>query len=105
MPLESGNSQKVISHNIKEMQEHGHPHEQAVAAALHNAKDYGVSGVDAVLNWAAGNHIMSPTESHSVSGETEVIDPKTNSMPGVSGVDSFAEEAARHLRKPVTPRR
>jgi nitrate/TMAO reductase-like tetraheme cytochrome c subunit len=37
MPLESGKSKKVISHNIEEMQEAGHPHDQSVAAALHNA--------------------------------------------------------------------
>lgn len=37
MPLKSGRSHKVIAQNIKEMIESGHPHEQAVAAALHNA--------------------------------------------------------------------
>ena len=104
MPLEPGSSQEVISHNIKEMQNHGHSHEQSVAAALHNAKDYGVSGVDAVLNWAAGNHVMSPTESYSVKGETEVIDPKRNAAPGVSGVDSFEREAAKHHRQNVIKR-
>jgi len=39
MPLENGSSKQVISHNIEEMQNSGHPHNQAVAAALHNAKD------------------------------------------------------------------
>ncbi len=37
MPLEKGSSQKVISHNIEEMQKAGHPHKQAVAAALREA--------------------------------------------------------------------
>lgn len=37
MPLLPGKSEKVIGHNIKEMQAAGHPHDQAVAAALHNA--------------------------------------------------------------------
>jgi hypothetical protein len=112
MPLAKGTSKEVIFKNIEEMRKHGHSHEQSVAAALHTAHpqggkstDAGVSGVDGVLNWAAGNHLMSPTESYSVKGETEVIDPKQNSMPGVSGVDSFEKEAAQHLRKPVIPRR
>jgi hypothetical protein len=30
----------VIAQNIREMQSSGHPHDQAVAAALHNAYDY-----------------------------------------------------------------
>ena len=37
MPLKSGSSKKVISKNIQEMEASGHPHNVAVAAALHNA--------------------------------------------------------------------
>lgn len=37
MPLEKGNSRAVIGRNIHEMQNSGHPHAQAVAAALHTA--------------------------------------------------------------------
>jgi hypothetical protein len=37
MPLLKG--EKNIGHNIKEMEEHGHPHKQAVAAALSTAYD------------------------------------------------------------------
>lgn len=37
MPLKPGTSKAVIASNIKEMQASGHPHDQAVAAALHNA--------------------------------------------------------------------
>jgi hypothetical protein len=40
LPLKPGSSQAVISHNIREMVEHGHPQKQAVAAALSTAKDY-----------------------------------------------------------------
>jgi hypothetical protein len=38
MPLESGSSREVVSRNIKEMVESGHPQRQAVAASLENAR-------------------------------------------------------------------
>lgn len=37
MPLLPGKDPSIISHNIHEMVKAGHPHDQAVAAALHNA--------------------------------------------------------------------
>lgn len=37
MPLLSGSSQEVISHNIAEMIKAGHPKDQAVAAAMDKA--------------------------------------------------------------------
>ncbi len=37
MPLLPGKSPSTISNNIREMIKAGHPHDQAVAAALHNA--------------------------------------------------------------------
>src|SRR5215472_14093989 len=39
MPLHSGSSQATISKNISEMVEHGHPQEQAVAAALRKSRE------------------------------------------------------------------
>ena len=41
MPLHKGKSQKVIGENISEMQESGHPHDQAVAASLNEARESG----------------------------------------------------------------
>jgi hypothetical protein len=41
MPLAKGKSQKTIGHNIEEMEKSGHPHDQAVAAALHTAHPEG----------------------------------------------------------------
>jgi len=38
MPLEKGKSERVISTNIKEMINSGHPRQQAIAAAMHIAK-------------------------------------------------------------------
>lgn len=37
MPLKKGDSNKVVSHNIKELIEAGHPHDQAVAIAMREA--------------------------------------------------------------------
>ena len=40
MPLIKSGSRKAISTNIREMIAAGHPHDQAVAAALHTADKY-----------------------------------------------------------------
>lgn len=37
MPLKPGSDPKTVSKNIKEMEKAGHPHNQAVAAALNKA--------------------------------------------------------------------
>jgi hypothetical protein len=39
VPLSKGTSKKTVSKNIKEMQDAGHPHDQAVAAALRQQRE------------------------------------------------------------------
>lgn len=41
MPLHKGTSKKVIGENISEMESSGHPHNQAVAASLNEARKSG----------------------------------------------------------------
>jgi hypothetical protein len=41
MPLQKGKSRSVISKNISEMRESGHPEAQAVAASLNEARESG----------------------------------------------------------------
>jgi hypothetical protein len=41
MPLLKGKSKATISHNIREMKKAGHPHKQAVAAAMNTAREDG----------------------------------------------------------------
>lgn len=41
MPLHKGKSKSVISENISEMRESGHPEAQAVAASLNEARESG----------------------------------------------------------------
>ena len=48
MPLEKGTSRETISRNIREMEESGHPHRQAVAAALHTAHPRGGKNEDGI---------------------------------------------------------
>ncbi len=55
MPLEAGSSKSVISHNISEMVAAGHPHDVAVAAALHNADKFAYAG---------GNNTSTPELTH-----------------------------------------
>lgn len=39
MPLAKGTSSKTVGKNIKEMEKAGHPHDQAVAAALRQQRE------------------------------------------------------------------
>lgn len=41
MPLKKGKSKKIISQNIAEMIESGHPRKQAIAASLNTARKSG----------------------------------------------------------------
>lgn len=41
MPLKRGRSKKIIGKNIAEMEDSGHPKNQAIAAALNEARESG----------------------------------------------------------------
>jgi len=56
MPLQNGKSQEVISKNIAEMEHSGHPHKQAVAAALNQARESGAHIPYHEQNRAAREH-------------------------------------------------
>jgi hypothetical protein len=43
MPLRTGRSRKVVSSNIRTEINHGKPHKQAIAIAIHKAQQYGHS--------------------------------------------------------------
>lgn len=84
MPLAHGNSRAVISRNISEMQAAGHPHNQAVAAALATARKHAQMGRALPLQGAPGsgaeeNVFAGPLHSH-VPGRTDKIN--LNVKPG-----------------------
>lgn len=49
MPLESGKSRAVISHNVAEMRRAGHPEDQSVAAAFRKAGESRSDKLDAIM--------------------------------------------------------
>lgn len=59
MPLSHGHSQKAISYNIKEMIDAGHPKDQAVAAAMHQARMHHTYGGP-----SKGHEKPSPNKTH-----------------------------------------
>ena len=90
MPLAQGNSRAIIGRNIEEMQASGHPHNQAVAAALNTARrsnherKHAQSGRALPLQGAPGegaqeNVYAGPLHSH-VPGRTDKIN--LNVKPG-----------------------
>jgi hypothetical protein len=60
MPLEQGNSKEAISHNIETEVAAGKPQKQAVAIALHTAKDESMSPKFSYSDDAT-EHTMVPT--------------------------------------------
>lgn len=99
MPLHKGSSKKVVGENIEEMQASGHPHDQAVAASLHNAHPNGGK------NMAEGGMV-------SASSPTVQSDPKDNFYSQVgqettNGVnhdmDAVKEYIMKMFGKPMMP--
>lgn len=76
MPLIKSGSRKAISENISEMVHAGHPQDQAVAAAMRNARQYGKAGGGGMAQ--AGEHMASKAMFHgflhsSVPGRTDKL--------------------------------
>jgi hypothetical protein len=83
MPLKSGKSHKVISHNIKEMIEAGHPHDQAVAAALSHAD---------VPNYDEGTGDVEPASSPAPDANPGLMTKLKNYFSTSSPYDNFAKK-------------
>jgi len=81
MPLEKGKSKEAFSHNVATEMKAGKPQKQAVAIAYHEAGE----GKDATLNWAGGNHVLSPTKVGEVTEDPATVAPGAK---GVSAVDA-----------------
>jgi|HubBroStandDraft_5_1064220.scaffolds.fasta_scaffold524822_2 hypothetical protein len=84
MPLEKGQSKEVIGHNVKEMEQHGHPKEQAVAAALHTAYDFD----EMVAETMIGDNMMSYGGGYPI---------QTPSGPGDEPIPASAKPATAFL--------
>jgi hypothetical protein len=92
MPLRPGSDKKTISKNIEEMQASGHPHDQAVAAALHNAhpsggKNMDEGGMAGFLHSLTGSSkpIQDVEKSKSEAQAADSIDPVIQSTDTVKG--------------------
>lgn len=85
MPLTPGKDKKTIGHNIEEMQASGHPHDQAVAAALHTAHPNGM---------ADGGKVEDPTYMEKL---------MAHFMGGALGSDKKDADDALHVDDPTPP--
>jgi hypothetical protein len=105
MPLQSGSSKEVISHNIAEMVKAGHPQKQAVAAALHKARDVHPTDCSAVdcgvcdetwyaigVPWSTRDHVA--RKRYSV---MELVEAATVDEPAYDNPDA----PTRALRNPA----
>src|ERR1700733_3318070 len=66
MPLAAGSDRATVSRNIREMVRAGHPQQQAIAAALHNARRYATGGTPAAPQ--TPTYATPPAQSFSSSG-------------------------------------
>lgn len=64
MPLIKSGSRAAIGENIREMQSAGHPHNQAVAAALSNARKYGAKMAGGGFTAPFGERMVARQQMH-----------------------------------------
>jgi hypothetical protein len=105
MPLAAGSSQKTISRNIGEMINAGHPKDQAIAAAMHAAREHHAYGrIVLAKGGGAGKRGIPPTEFGAGSGyapeeiheltKLPLMDAPALYKPGQRNVGEVGQEAA-----------
>jgi len=101
MPLQKGASREVIGNNIREMQSAGHPHNVAVAAALHNADlshhqhraSGGLSLTPSFTERAAARDLGREDEFHPSGLFKSDVAGRTDRLPRAVTADSFVVPA------------
>ena len=90
MPLKQGSSKEVISSNIATERNAGKPEKQAVAIAFSEAGKS--KNKDAILNWAGGNHLITP-------GGPEDTPSLTSAEKNITGVDAAYGQSMKRFHR------
>jgi hypothetical protein len=118
MPLKHGSSQATISQNISEMSRSGHPHDQAVAAALNIARSGKAAGgeqnknivhVGPIHSSVAGrtDHLPMhvPAGAYVIPAEEVAYLGEGNTLSGFKNItemiSKFEDHGTHHVGKPV----
>lgn len=93
MPLHRGHSQRVIGENVSEMEDAGHPRNQAIAAALDTARRH----PKADGGWTVNEEGDTPHAGYMVSlpGHEQII-PRSQTRPDERKAYTDANEALLH---------